>query len=428
MSAMHVALFTIFAASRKEPLADVVERVRGGFLAAGFGEPVVRITLADAPGSAEGSAVSALFGIKRVSSVERVLKRWPQLARFARSADAAAGGRATPRVIVNVTESGAVEPIDFAILREIVQGVPRSFPFHAIALHFSAPGFSDGPALPAAPDRQTLSMLMRAGVDIGAGHPTSPGVNIQDSWWANGRQRFVAAMRVVEADPAAKKLPPPPAPVAAVFAACGKARKTIQVPVAIAPVTPQPDAGARAGASATGEAIRAVVRSYRAKLPELIERLPHDVPDLSGDAAASAMQTSGPKKPELVRAFAAMGYDCHGETGTFTLRRRTGGNLTVTLTLAVGTWSNSLSAFMQVAGLIDGQGFKATLALAPSRRTVWGLVHGVETPAQFSIGGPERWRQIVDNLAALVAELDGGFVPAVEEISGPSPDWYRPDS
>jgi hypothetical protein len=38
---------------------------------------------------------------------------------------------------------------------------------------------------------------------------------------------------------------------------------------------------------------------------------------------------------------------------------------------------------------------------------------------QFPIGSPERWRQIVDNLAALVAALDRSFVPEIEAISGP---------
>ena len=32
--------------------------------------------------------------------------------------------------------------------------------------------------------------------------------------------------------------------------------------------------------------------------------------------------TSGPKKPALVAAFGPLGYDCRGESGTFTLRRR----------------------------------------------------------------------------------------------------------
>ena len=42
------------------------------------------------------------------------------------------------------------------------------------------------------------------------------------------------------------------------------------------------------------------------------------------------------------------------------------------------------------------------------------------------MGGPERFRQIVDNLAALVAELDRTLVPAIEAVSGPAPDWYKP--
>jgi hypothetical protein len=36
---MLVAVFSTFAASRKEPLGEVIKRVHQGFLAAGFGEP-----------------------------------------------------------------------------------------------------------------------------------------------------------------------------------------------------------------------------------------------------------------------------------------------------------------------------------------------------------------------------------------------------
>jgi hypothetical protein len=415
---MLVAMFTTFGASRKEPLAERIARIHDGFLAAGFGEPSVRFTLADAPASPQTSAVTAAMSVKRISSVARVRKRWPQLERFARE-----------RMIANITESGATEPVDFALLLEIARGVPRSFPFHAIAIHFSARGFSEGPELPPFPDGQTLGMLIRAGVDIGAGHPTSPGVNVKDSWWVNGRNRYVAAMRIVEADPAEKKLPAPPPEIATLFAACGKVRKTVQIPMVAAQAPEQSDSTAQTGGLKKREAIRSVVREYRAKIPEMLEILPHDLPDRLGEAGTQpAFETSGPKKPELVRAFKPMGYDCHGETGAFTLRRRTPGNLTVKLRFDVGTWSNSLTAFMQVLGLIDGQGFKASLSLPPSRHAARGVVHGVELTGQFSIGGSDRWREIVNNLAVLVAELDGSFVPAIEEVSGPSPAWFVPDS
>ena len=67
---MHLAMHTIFAASRKEPLADVLERIHAAIVAADFGEPQVQFVLADSRG---------------VSSVDRVLKRFPSLERFAKS-------------------------------------------------------------------------------------------------------------------------------------------------------------------------------------------------------------------------------------------------------------------------------------------------------------------------------------------------------
>lgn len=47
---------------------------------------------------------------------------------------------------------------------------------------------------------------------------------------------------------------------------------------------------------------------------------------------------------------------------------------------------------------------------------------------QYPIGNADQWRRIVQNLAALVRELDRTFVPEVERGAGPSPVWYRPES
>ena len=79
-----------------------------------------------------------------------------------------------------------------------------------------------------------------------------------------------------------------------------------------------------------------------------------------------------------------------------------------------------MSEIVERAALPHGIGFKATLILPVAHRAASG--------AQYPVGGPDRWRQIVDNLAALVAELDRSFVPAIESISGPTPDWFRPES
>jgi hypothetical protein len=109
-----------------------------------------------------------------------------------------------------------------------------------------------------------------------------------------------------------------------------------------------------------------------------------------------------------------MGYTCRGESGVFTLRRRTSLNHTVELEFDVGTWSNSLTAGFHVYGL----GFSALLPMPVSRHTMTG---------QYPIGDAARWERIVANLAALTRELDRDFVPAIEAAAGPSPEWYTPD-
>jgi hypothetical protein len=387
---MHLALLTTFAASRKEPLAEVLERIHAALIAADFGEPHVQFAMADPMAGG-------------VSSVARVIKRFPSLERFAQTVVPSPGvGTHETKVISNRTSSGtAEEAVDFAVLLEIARGVPKSFPFHNLRIHFSVPAFSGAAAMPSMP-RQL-----------------SPGISVTDSWWVNGRMRSVSALTLVEADPAARKLPALPQSIARVLAACGKVKKTIQAPLAMGPAAQRPSIDTVSPEKAA--AIRAVVQDYRTRTSEILDRanLPHDLPP--NQEAFALGVTSGPKKPGLVRAFTPMGYDCRSESaGSFTLRRRTPGNLTAELHLDVGTWSNNVMAFFRVQGLIEGVGFKGSMILPVSRRAVLG--------GQYPIGGPDRWQQIVDNLAALVAELDRTFVPAIEAISGPSPDWYKPET
>ena len=230
--------------------------------------------------------------------------------------------------------------------------------------------------------------------------------------------RSVSAMTTVDADPASKKLPSPSERVSMVLAACGKVTDTVQMPLAESAV---PAAGPQVATPSPeiANAVAAILLDYRARLAEVIDRaaLPHDLPPaLEALRTAGLAEATGSKKPVLVRAFKPMGYLCRGGSGTFTLRRQTPGNLTVQLDLDVGTWSRSLTAFFRVTGL----GFSVVLPLPVPRRAM--------DARQHQIGGAESWRKIVDNLAALVAELDRSFVPAVEAVSGPSPAWYKPES
>ena len=72
---MRVALLTTYTASRKEPLVAVMDRVHQGFLDAGL-QPFIHFNFADG-------------GVVSFSSVDRVLKRHPELERFVTEASPA---------------------------------------------------------------------------------------------------------------------------------------------------------------------------------------------------------------------------------------------------------------------------------------------------------------------------------------------------
>jgi hypothetical protein len=65
-------------------------------------------------------------------------------------------------------------------------------------------------------------------------------------------------------------------------------------------------------------------------------------------------------------------------------------------------------------------GFKATLILPPTQKAVVGC--------QYPTGDAEQWQKIVENLGALVAELEHSFVPKIGTVTGASPEWYKPES
>ena len=376
---MRVALLTTFAADRKEPLAALVARIHRAFFDAGLGAPAIEFSFADAP----------VAGF--TSGVDRALKKHPAMARFESRTDLP-GGASIRRLSNDAASSAAGEPIEFATLSALAGGVPRSFPFHTIAIRFHSPAFGDAAAA-AMPGLHGKS-----------------GVLVGDAWWVNGRQRSLAALTIVEADPSGRELPPPTVTVQAVLTACGKVKERRQIPLGDAPAAVNPQAA---------QAVRSIVADYRARLAGIVDAaaLAHDLPSaLDALKSTPAGEASGPKKPALVAAFKPLGYNVKGGSGTFTLHRRTASNLSVTVDLDVGTWSNMLTASFGVTGL----GFRARLPLPVSR-------HSLDAP-QYKIGGASRWQQLVDNLAALVREYDRTFVPAIEAAAGPSPEWYSPRS
>src|SRR5580765_2498993 len=113
---MRVALLSTFAASKKDPLASVMERIHQAFLDAGLGEPVIQFNFGDAP----------MQGF--VSSVDRVLKRHPELGRFVTAASPMPGIAGARRISNGPMSPAAGEAVPFSTLQAIAGGVPRSFP------------------------------------------------------------------------------------------------------------------------------------------------------------------------------------------------------------------------------------------------------------------------------------------------------------
>ena len=201
--------------------------------------------------------------------------------------------------------------------------------------------------------------------------------------------------------------------LAAVIKACGKVKRTQQVPLlvpggSVVPSVPR----------ANVEAVKAIVADYRARIKEVVERagLPHNLPPASEIRLQNLGVVAGPRKPALETAFKPMGYGCQGGSGVYHLLRRTSGNLTIELYLDVGTWSHQVAAIF----LVQGAGFKASLGIP---------VTAQDAPhTQYPIGDAAQWQKIVENLAAMVRELDRSFVPEIEQAAGPSPAWYQPAS
>ena len=374
---MRVAMHISIVASKKDPLAEMVGRVRQAFLDAGLPEPAIRFTLVD----------SSLK--KGVSAIDRVLKRHPEMERFL-TVSSLIPGAPESRLLSNAATGEAAE---YSMLQAIAAGVPRSYPFSDVSMHFHASAFGE-----------RLIGLPKVGHSL-------PGVMVTDNWWVTGRQRALSVYTVVEADERDKRPPPNPEPVDAVIKACGKVRRTEQVPI-LAPgggtVPSIPPANA--------QTVKAIVADYRVRLKEVVERagLPHDLPPASEIRLQNLGVMAGPRKPALETAFKPMGYRCRGGSGEFHLTRRTSGNLTIELYLDVGTWSHEVSAIF----LVQGAGFKASLAIPVAPQNAF--------QGQYPIGDAAQWQKIVGNLAAMVRELDRSFVPEIEQAAGPSPGWYQP--
>ena len=319
---------------------------------------------------------------------------YPHLARFERN-DVPLPRPGIPSVR-RLTNGDPSNPFAIDDIIALADGVPRSLPFHTVNVHFGHAEFGQAAAFPG-----------------GLTPPT--GISVGDGWWVNGRIRSLTAFYAVEGDATSKKLPDPPAPVRAILTGLGKPARTAQfVTPGATSSTPTTTDSPAPHVPAEFALINPIVLKYQRGMKAVIERidLPYDLPP-----AIEALQTnlggSGPLKPTLVEAFKPRGFDCRGESGMFTLRRRTATNHVVDIELDVGTWSRSVTFMFHV----HGPGFVATLMPPVTRR---------DDGRQYPIGDTANWERIVANLAAIVDELERTFVVDVEQAVGPAPAWFDP--
>jgi hypothetical protein len=384
---MKVAVKMEFKADRKEPLGDLVRRAVALFEQNGI-EPRIAATFSDGPG-----------GIRSTSAVERALRKHPHLARFERGdAPLAAAGLPPIRRLTNEQPG---DPFPIADILALADGVPRSLPFHAVNVHLEHTEFGEIGPLPGGPTPQT-------------------GIAISDSWWINGRNRGLSALYAVEADPKSKTLPDPPPAIGAILAGLGKPRRKSQLalpgvaPAAAAVASTQAADPAQPAVARDMSLIAPIVATYRREMPSLIQRigLPHDLPP-AAEVRLTSLGATGPLKPTLVEAFSRRGYDCHGGSGTFTIRRRTAANHVIDVELDVGTWSRSVTFMFH----LKGPGFKATLLPPVGARA---------DARQYPIGDTANWERIVANIGAIADELERTFVREIEAIVDPAPAWFEP--
>ncbi len=123
---MRVATQLTFVAIKKESLAEMTSRIRQAFLDSGLDEPAIRFTLVDS-------------ALRKGQAVDRVLKRYPELERFL-ALDPIMPGTSESRLLTNFKTG---DQADLTTLLAILSGVPRSYPFPSVWLHFHGPLFGE---------------------------------------------------------------------------------------------------------------------------------------------------------------------------------------------------------------------------------------------------------------------------------------------
>jgi hypothetical protein len=407
---MYAAIFTEIKADWREPYADLVERIQNACERGEMLRPKLGFYLSDSP-------------LAKFSSVERVVKRHPELSIFVRD-ETGPNGAATSTLTSFAMAIESMESLRPAVLKSIVSGIPKAYPFwEATFEFFPRSGASSILLSPYESTRSPVQLGQFASrVPLALSRSVrqkgtlfAPSLFVSDSWGRSHRNRSAIAITVQDIKLTENARKHSQESLRSISSVCGKLLKPTIIPL-LRLETPAEFETARP----TEQYLKVVadlIDDIEGNKERLVRqaKLPHDLPSaIMARKDTPAVLSSGAKRPDLISVFRPLGYSCKGGRGEFWLRKRTAKGLVLELYLDVGTWSDSLTAVYHVFGL----GFRASLRLPLSMQEL--------SCRQYPIGDLTRWRQLVENLAALVIELEQTLIPTFDAISEPLPTWFEP--
>ncbi|MBM3473975.1 MAG: hypothetical protein FJX75_11960 [Armatimonadetes bacterium] len=381
------------AAALFERATEVVREVRGT-------EQPVRFYFRDQLGAGMRGTVSAL---------SRVYKRFPELQRFSFTAvekvqhplfgpDTLSSNLPQPWQEANV--NGMCDLVPTEVLLQILQGVPRAFPFaHVTVICDEIDWLGDG-----------LGYRPPAGDRLSAFIPLEylrSSLSIQSNWWTSRREVNLSA--VVEVEPPALDAPTlPELPERACKALDRLGKRHWSFPKAAA--SPEEQAvldTARQSVQPFLEGITANVQGPLEGIP-----LPHALPP---EPYFAALRESVSVKVPVLATFKPRGYRHlakQSAQGTCRVAKRTPNHNLLQLSFDAGTWAQAPSAVFAYRGPLWFH-------------SVWFAFRPGQRNPQYPTPTQELMDQVIANAGGVVDYLERTVVPVLDEAYGPAPAWFE---
>lgn len=299
-----------------------------------------------------------------------------------------------------VNPNGVHESIDFPAIRNIAEKIPRSYPFHeALFIFDDIDWFQTG-------ERREAAKLLDINFFPGVHQNLSSRIVFKSSWWVTGRQLTLNAAVEV---PVSKSGNPEEIKLPDTIHSIGKIDRVSTVII--------PDDLTYARLKKMQPKVDEIIKNYSSlEFDKMLEDkgvLPHSLPsqfDLAGEL-------NTPFKKSLTAQFKPMGYS-YGTFfhGIYTFVKRTKSDHQITLAFDTGRMKEALSCTM----VIESPFWKHRLDL-PS---AVGKEQVHFSRGHFPIPDEGMKEKVIANFKAAAAYLEETFVPEIESLYEPAPEWF----